>query len=258
MRVTTTSLFHYSDLIKNLIAKDIQLRYQGAALGLFWSLLHPLAMIGLYAYVFTTFFKSNLDNYALYLVTGLLHWSLFSGIIASSCDFLTANAGLIKKVHFPRLTLPIAGLLFNLVLWLVTIGVFAMLYPFMGGKISLALLAYPLALSGFILFIFGLSLVLAVLHVEFKDLKHLIDVALLFLFWLTPIVYDYTLVPEEMRQWFAISPLVDYMLIFQNLLYAGQLPTQNITLAAAFWTVTVFTFGLWFFHRRSPHLVEHL
>lgn len=252
------SIWQYRDLLRNLIAKDIKVRYQGAALGFIWSLANPLALIALYSFVFSHVFRSAQANYTLFLIAGLLHWNLFSQIISQSGDFLLGNAGLLKKIYFPRLIIPTSGVLFNLVLWLLAIAVFFVIYPFMGGQYSSALLLYPLFLLAFIIFTWGVALAISVLNVEFRDLRHIVDVALLFLFWLTPILYEYSMIPEHLRQLFALSPLVDFILIFQSILYSGQVPTAHLIMAALLWTLASAGFGYWLFNRKIDHLIEKL
>ena len=252
------SLLAYSDMLRNFVRKDIQVRYQGAALGFLWSLINPLVMIGLYVFVFSDVFKSTLPNYPLYLMAGLLHWNLFSQITGQSCDTLLANAGLVKKIYFPRLLVPISSVVFNVVLWLLAIALLFVLYPFLGGKLHAVLAAYPVVLLFFLAFTFGVTLVLSVLNVLFRDLKHLVDVILLFLFWVTPIVYQYHRIPPHLRELFALSPLVDFVLIFRGILYSGQLPDWHILGMAAAWTVASLTVGLFIFNRYADSLVERL
>ncbi|MDA8360528.1 MAG: ABC transporter permease [Gammaproteobacteria bacterium] len=248
----------YTDMLANFVRKDIRVRYQGAALGFLWSLINPAVMIGLYIFVFSDVFRSNLPHYPLYLMAGLLHWNLFSQITGQSCDTLIANAGLVKKIYFPRLLVPISSVLFNVVLWLLAILLLFALYPFLGGKVHLTLLAYPLALLLFLAFTFGITLILSVLNVLFRDLKHLVDVTLLFLFWVTPIVYQFHRIPPHLREWFALSPLVEYTLIFRGIIYSGQLPSVHIMGAALLWTAASLGVGLWIFHHHADNLVERL
>ncbi len=245
-------------MLKNFVRKDIQVRYQGAALGFLWSLINPLVMIGLYIFVFAYVFKAGMPHYPLYLMAGLLHWNLFSQITGQSCDTLIANAGLVKKIYFPRLLVPISAVTFNVVLWLLAIALLFILYPFLGGKAHLSLLAYPLALLMFLAFTFGITLILSVLNVLFRDLKHLVDVSLLFLFWVTPIVYQYHRIPVHLRDIFALSPLVEYVLIFRGILYSGHIPDWHITGLAFLWTALSLTAGLFVFNRHADSLVEHL
>ena len=252
------NLWHYRDLVRNLVAKDIKVRYMGAALGFAWSLVNPLIMTFMYLIIFTYIFRPSLPNFTLYLVTGIVHWTFFSQIIAQSPEILVANAGLIKKIYFPRLLIPLSNLLVNLVLWLIALTVFFMFIPILGGRFSLVLLAYPFYLALFIAFTWGLSLILATLYVDFRDTKHLVEVFLQVLFWSTPILYPLTLVPIRFRDLMLANPLVEFIEIFHSFFYENRLPSPHITLAFGAWTVVSVGLGLWVFNRRVPLLVERL
>ena len=250
--------WEYRDLLYNLVRKDIEVRYQGAALGFAWSLMNPLVVTAMYLFIFTYVLPSNQPHFALYLVTGVVHWTLFSNLVLQAPELLTANAGLLQKIRFPRLLVPASNLLLNLVLWAMALVVFFSLYLPLGGQFNLILLAYPVYLLLFIGFSFGLMLVLSVLYVDFRDLKHLIEVAMQVLFWATPIVYSFDLIPAHLRLLFAASPLTEFTLIFQDLFWAGRLPSEHLTLAFAGWTLASLTLGLTVFYRRSAQLIERL
>ncbi|MGC8467927.1 MAG: ABC transporter permease, partial [Acidithiobacillus sp.] len=145
--------WRYRDLVRNLVTANLKVRYQGAALGFLWSLGNPLAMILLYYFVFTHVFRSDMPDYILYLVIGVLHYNLFAQTVSQSCDSLTGAAGLLQKIYFPRILIPTASVLFNLVLWVVAILILIVLYPFFGGVYHWGLLLHPLALILYIGFI---------------------------------------------------------------------------------------------------------
>jgi lipopolysaccharide transport system permease protein len=253
-----TNLWRYRDLVLNLVAKDIKVRYMGAVLGFAWSLANPLIVTLTYVVVFTYIFPTSEPNYALFLVTGIIHWTLFTQVINQSCEILVINGGLIRKIYFPRILVPLSNLIVNVILWLSALAVFLIVFPFIGGQFTLALLVYPFYLCLFIGFIFGLSLILSILYVDFRDLKHLVEVALQVLFWATPILYPIKVVPPDFRWIDAISPLTEFTLIFQSFFYAHHLPTAHLTGAFALWTIGSLICGLWLFNRRMPALAERL
>ena len=250
--------WQYRDLVRNLVAKDLKVRYQGAALGFLWSLGNPLALILLYDFVFTHVFRSDLPHYILYLIIGVLHYNLFSQSVSQSCESLTGASGLIQKIYFPRILVPTASLLFTLALWLIAILILVVLYPFLGGVYHWGLLLYPLALGLYIAFIWGIVLTFSVLQVELRDLKHLVEIALMFGFWFTPIGYDINVLKPTTREIIALNPLTQFMDLFHALLYAGTLPALSHVLIASGWTVATLTVGTILFRRRARHLVEDL
>ncbi|MDD2746863.1 MAG: ABC transporter permease [Acidithiobacillus ferrooxidans] len=250
--------WQYRDLVRNLVIKDLKVRYQGAALGFLWSLGNPLALILLYDFVFTHVFRSDLPHYILYLIIGVLHYNLFSQSVSQSCESLTGASGLIQKIYFPRILVPTASLLFTLALWIIAILILVVLYPFLGGIYHWGLLLYPLALGLYIAFIWGIVLTFSVLQVELRDLKHLVEIALMFGFWFTPIGYDINVLKPTTREIISLNPLTQFMDLFHALLYAGTLPALSHVLIASGWTVATLTVGTILFRRRARHLVEDL
>ncbi len=255
---TFSRLWEYRDLVKNLVAKDIKVRYMGAALGFAWSLGNPLILFATYFLVFTYIFPSKTPHYALYLITGILHWNLFAMNTAQASEMLVSNASLMKKLAFPRVLIPLANLLVHVVLWLAAMCIYGLLYPWLGGPWSWALLAYPAYMILYLAFLFGLSLTLAVLYVDFRDLKHIVEVMLMVLFWASPVVYPLKLVPAQFRTFYLLNPLTQAVVCFDKLLYSGQMPNLKVTACFALWAVAALGLGLYLLHRRGPRLIERL
>ncbi|MBU2772126.1 ABC transporter permease, partial [Acidithiobacillus caldus] len=232
--------------------------YQGAALGFLWSLGNPLALILLYYFVFTHVFRSDMPHYILYLVIGVLHYNLFSQIASQSCDSLIGAAGLLQKIYFPRILIPVANVIFNLVLWIVSISILFVLYPIIGGTYHWVMLLYPLVLMMYILFILGIALLFSVLNVEFRDLKHLVDIAIMALFWFTPVGYNLSTISPNARHIIELSPLTVYMELFHELLYSDCLPDVRLIMTALMWSLASLFFGLYAFRKSASKLIESL
>ncbi len=253
------TLWAYRHLLLNLVRKDIRVRYMGAALGFAWSLANPLVITIMYLLVFTYLFPSNLPDYPLFIVTGMIHWMFFSQVITQSSDVLVANSGLVKKIYFPRLLIPTSTLCTNLTLWSGTLAIYLVLYTLiLGGHFNWVQLLYPVYFALFLIVIWGLSLCLCTFYVRFRDLKHLVEVAIQVLFWGTPIVYSISHVPPIAKLILAISPVTEFILICQDLFYWRVAPTWHLTLALAAWAVVLGGVGTYFFERRVPHLIEEL
>lgn len=248
----------YRDLVRNLVSKEIKVRYQGAVLGFAWSLMNPLLITLMYLFVFTYVFHASQPNHALYMITGIVHWTLFSTLVTQATDQLVGNGDLLKKIYFPRLLVPLSNLMVNAVLWFMALGVFLVLYGPLGGKLHWAMLAYPLYLLLFLGFTFGLMLILCVLYVDFRDLKHLVEVFIQLLFWATPIIYPLSMVPAKARDILLLSPMTEFTRIFQDIFWAGQLPSWRISLGFAAWTLLSLSIGLALFYRRGAKLIERL
>ena len=120
----TRELFRYRALIQNLLLKDLKLKYRGSVLGFMWSLLNPLLLLGTYTFVFKYVVRIQMDNYPYFLLVRLFPWNFFSSSLIGSTQAITGNADLIRRVHFPRETLPIATVLFTFAQLLLAFAVF--------------------------------------------------------------------------------------------------------------------------------------
>ena len=252
------SLLVYKDALYNLVVKEIKVRYLGAVLGFIWSFCNPLLFTLTYYFVFTYIFPSSLPNFALYIVIGFLHWTLFNLTIAQSSETLTANSGLIKKLNFPKIIVPYASFLVNLVFWLIGLGIFFLPYHWLGGHFSRALLTYPLILALYLLFTWGIGLLLSIAYVKFRDTKHLMDVLLQILFWLTPVVYQVTQLPPLMQRILPYNPIAAYIEAFHQILYQNTLPSLSAIGVLSAYSLVAIVAGSLVFKKRVNQLIEHL
>ena len=252
-------LWVYRDMVYNLIRKDFRVRYQGAALGFAWSLGNPLALIILYDVIFTHVFRANIKDYVLYIFIGVVSYNLFSQAVLQGCESLTGAASFLQKIYFPRILVPTANVLFSLVLSIAAFLVLFAVFPLIGGVYRWNMLLYPFALLLFIIFSWGIALVFSVLHVEFRDLKHLIEILLMFVFWVTPITFDAQMIHSHIfRTILALNPLTYFFTAFHDLLYSGHTPSLSTWgLMATFATMTA-TAGALLFRAKASKLIELL
>lgn len=249
----------YRDLVRNLVAKEIKIRYQGAALGFAWSLMNPLMITLMYLVVFTYVFPSKLPHYPLFMVVGIIHWNLFSLLVMQSSELLVGNGDLLKKIYFPRLLVPLSNLLVNATLWFMALGILFVFFVPLGGSWHLDLLLYPFYLLLFLGFTFGIMLTLSVLYVDFRDLKHLVEIFIQLLFWATPIIYPLSRIHHPLIvSLMKLSPFAEFSLIFQSLFWANTLPSWKLTVGFLLWTVLSLAVGLTLFYRRGARLIERL
>jgi ABC-2 type transport system permease protein len=177
--------------------------------------------------------------------------------MASTISLMNA-AALVKKVYFPREIIPAAVVLFNLIQTLLALVVFLPSMLVLRGGIPWALVFYPIVLALFALFSTGIALGLSALTVTFRDLRHLTEVVLAMLFWITPIVYSISMVPERLRVIFAFNPLTPFVSAFQDTAYWGRVPQPAVFLTMAIWAVGVLLVGWVIFRRLAPYLAEDL
>ncbi len=261
-------LWRYRELTWSLVVRDLKGRYKSSVLGFVWSLLNPLGMMLVFTIVFTVMMPNQIERFPIFLLCGLLPWHYFSGGVMMSTGSIVGNAGLVKKVYFPREVLPIASVLSTLVNFLLSLLVlFAVLLVFRS-PISPWLWLLPVVILVQTCFILGMALVLSTLHVYYRDTIMIMDLVMLAWFFLTPIVYALDFVPEsyqllgftlDVRRWmYILNPMASLTAVYRDLLYWGYRPGLDFLLRTMVTSFLVLVVGYWFFLRFSGRFGEEL
>jgi ABC-type polysaccharide/polyol phosphate export permease len=263
------SLFRYRSLLLTLTQRDLKARYRGSTLGFVWSLVNPLLLLVVYAFVFGYIFRprdpsvNDYGPYALFLATGVIPWIWIQTAWLEGTMTLLANAGLIRKATFPSELLPVVSVLANLVHFVLAMPMLLLAFAvanLMGVETRLgwtALLVPVVALLQ-LPFVSGLALATASLNVHFKDIRDILTNLLTLLFFTTPILYTLRTLDSIPPLHFAVSrnPMTCYMLSYQELLFYGRLPSAWLWLEMGIMSVLFFALGAWLFDRLSETLGE--
>jgi ABC-2 type transport system permease protein len=259
IRAVFESLYSYRELLKNLVVKDLKLKYRGSVFGFLWSLANPLLMMVVYTVAFTYILRVRIEGYVFYLMLGQLAWSFFSGSVQMSAGAIVDNASLLKSVLFPRAILPIAVVLFNLAQYLLTMSIFLPVMMFWYRvPVSRPMILFPVFLALQVIFTTGVSLIVATATAFFRDVRHLLDVALAALFWATPIIYELNQVPERLRLLILISPASAFVVAYHDLFFYHQWPEARVWLVAATLAFGAFAAGALLFVSAEDRFTEQL
>jgi len=259
-----SALWHYRHFVLTSILGDLRGRFVRSRLGLFWSILHPLAQATIFALVLAEVLGaklSGIDNkaaYPIYLMAGMAAWSLFSEILNRCLSVFIDNAGVMKKIAFPRICLPIIVWGSALLNHLLLLGAIAVVFAFFGHYPGIAWLALPLGLLLISMFAFGLGVMLGLFNVFSRDVGQVMAVVLQLWFWLTPIVYPVSIVPEHLRWLFDLNPMVPFVAIYQDAMLLDRWPDLASLLTPAIVALTLFAMLFLLFRRASPELVDAL
>lgn len=216
------------EVIGNLTGKEMKVKYKSTVLGVIWSMLNPLLYLLVFWIVFTVFLPSGIPDFAVFLLSGLLVYTLFSTGLQGGTASVVDNAPLVTKVAFPREILPLSAVgaalvnfgyqLLILLLFMIVIG-----YDFVGWN----LLLIPTALAVLLLFTTAVAMGTAAMNVRYRDTQHLVELSLLAWFWITPIVYSASVVMGRLDVWaqriYLANPLAAIVLAFQRGLYGYRL-----------------------------------
>ncbi|WP_236213267.1 ABC transporter permease [Metapseudomonas otitidis] len=225
------SLWRNRELLKASAKREVLGRYQGSFLGLLWSFINPILMLGVYTFVFSTIFKARWNaasdsktEFALVLFAGLIVFNIFGETISRAPSLIVNNPNYVKKVIFPLEILPVVALLSALFHGLVSLLVWMLAYLMFFGLPHVTALYLPLIITPFLFYIMGLSWVLASLGVFLRDVSQLIGSIITVLMFMTPIFYPATALPEKFRYWQNINPLATVVEQVRSVLYWGEAP----------------------------------
>jgi len=258
------SLWHYRHFVLSSIRNEFVSRFAQSKLGGAWMIINPLAQVAIYALILSNVISAKLPGvennyaYAIYLMSGLLAWTLFNDITARCLNLFIENGSLMKKMRFPRITLPgivVGSALFNnALLFISMLFIFALL----GHQFTIAM--YWLLPLTFILvaFALGLGLVLGIINVFVRDVGQAVPIVLQMWFWLTPIVYPLTIIPEEYRHWFDLNPMYPIVDAYHSVLLHGNMPDTDGLLMYVGVAVALLLLGLFMFRRASEEMVDVL
>lgn len=260
----TTFPARWGWLLASFTRREILNRYAGSVSGVAWTLLHPLAQLAIYAFVFSRIFRVGVPagyervDYLSFVAVALWPWLMFTEGLSRAMGSIAANSGLIRKVAFPHSLLVFAAVVGSCVVHLV--GYLAVLLVLRAIGEPLHIFRIPLALAlivPYMLLAAGLGAALAALQTLLRDVEHVVQVALMVLFYASPILYPITLVPDAARRWMLANPLAWYSERLREVLLQGSgLVWGDAAMALA--CLAVLAAGLWMFQRLSPHFEDFL
>jgi len=251
-------ILKYRDLIKNLVSRDFKTRYKRSYLGILWSLLNPLLIIIVYTFAFDYIMRIRVKDFPIFFMCGYLPWSYLAASLGLALTSLSESGYMIKAVYFPREILPLSTILSCLVHFLITfLFVFPVLMIF-GYFPTWAILALPVIILLQSLFTFGLCLFLSSIHVYFRDIRYILDVILTIWFWVTPIAYPVSLIPDQFLFVYKLNPMTLFVTAYRDVLISGSFPIPRYWLALSIAVMISLALGYFPFLRVKRRLAEEL
>jgi lipopolysaccharide transport system permease protein len=248
----------YKDLLLNLTKKELQLKYKNSILGFLWSLLNPLLMLVIYSIAFKVILKIPIENFAIFVFTGLLPWMFFQGSISQSTNSIINNNNLIQKVYFPREIIPVSVVLANFINFLITLVVLFAALIFYKFEFGSAFFLLPIVFIINFLSTVGLSLFLSSMTVKYRDISHLVEVIFMAWFYLTPIIYSLDMVPEPFKSIILANPMTSIIELYRTIFMEASIPPGNVLWLGLCYSIIIFLCGLTVFKLRERKFAEEI
>lgn len=244
-------------ILRNLIAKDFKIRYRNMSLGILWSLVNPIVMMGVLTFVFTQLGQNPRQNFPLFVLVGILPYNFFSLAWMSGTNSIVENSSLIKKVPFRRELLPLSTVLANSLHYFIQLGLLLLAMGIVVGP-AWSWLWLPVVIGLQLVFVAGLALATSALDVYLRDMRYVVESTNLVMFWLVPIFYGFSDIPSRFAWIYELNPVAAVILILRTILLNGQAPNLATMFKFAGVSVATLLVGILIFRRLKRNFADYL
>ncbi len=251
-------LIYVRDLLRELITRDLKLRYKRSVLGLLWALVTPLSQLMIFTFLFNRVLPLNIPNYTVFVFCGVLAWNWFNATLYMAAGSIVDNRDLVRRPGFPVAVLPVVTVGTNLIHYLLALPILIVFLLFDGGRITPAFAALPVLIAVQFAFTLGLSYLIAAAHVTFRDTQHMLSIILMLLFYLTPVFYSADKIPEQYQLLYKLNPMAHLLTAYRDVIAGGQLPAFGPLLGVTTVSAIMLLVGFSVFQRASDKFVEEL
>ena len=252
-------IYGYRQMILSLVRRDLRGRYKGSVLGFLWTFINPLMQLVIYTIVFSTILRSDIEKYYLFLFVALIPWIFFSSALTGGASAITSQQSMVTKIYFPREVLPIAYVTSCFVNMLYCFIVVFAVVLFSGVGINFtAILFLPLVMVIEYIMALGIALISSSITVYFRDFEHISNILSMAWIYLTPVMYDIEIVPEELKHIFYANPMTPVIMAYRDILYYSQIPELNTLISAVVFGVVMLLTGIVLFGKLKRRFAEEM
>jgi lipopolysaccharide transport system permease protein len=248
----------YRWLILELVKREVKLRYRGTWLGFLWSMLNPLIMMGVYTLVFSIYLRIDIPKYPAFLVCALFSWNWFNEAMSLGTNCLVERPGFVRDAIFPSEVLPITSIASTMMNFVFSFPVLLIVLLAFRVALGWSLFALPVIMAVQFLFTLGLTFFLGAFNVFFRDLRYIVQLALLALFFMSPILYDISMVPERFRVILKLNPMTHIISSYREIFYYNSWPFWDNIGYIFILSMILIVLGYWVFERYKESFAEYL
>ena len=244
--------------MKSNVKKDIRGKYKGSFLGVLWSFINPLLSVLVYAIVFPYIMRIKVENYLIYLITGIIPWTFFTSSINMGLISVLSNADIIKKVYFPRIILPISTVTSCLVNFLISCLIIVLFCLGSGLGISFQILWLPLiALIQYVMLL-GFTFILSAIEMYMRDIEHIVNFILSMAFYVTPILYTPDIFPEKLAWVLKVNPMAYLVNAYRSIFFYQKMPDLIGIGVVSIFSIFLFVIGYLIFEKLQKGFAEEV
>ncbi|WP_019893076.1 ABC transporter permease [Allobaculum stercoricanis] len=257
---TLREFYEYRELLKTNVRKDIRGRYKGSILGMLWSFINPLLQVFVYYLVFPYLMRGSMENFLVFLITAFFPWNFFLASINGATGCIKANAGIIKKVYFPRKILILSQVISNLINFFFAVPIILIFVVIFQIPLTWNLIFLPLIAVVEALLCYGCGLILSAINVYVQDVENLVQFFLNLLFYGTPIIYSLDMFPSGSMLYFLVShnPMTLLMNCYRNVMMYGTMPEWGSLAVLLLISFVLIMMGNWVFDKLQKGFAEEL
>jgi ABC-type polysaccharide/polyol phosphate export permease len=259
------------NLIRELVVKDLKIRYSRPILGFFWAFLSPLLIVGIFYLVFSSFLqvKTKESPFLLYLMSGVFSWKFFQDSLMSSVTSLIDNKNLIKESKFPHYLIPLSIVLANSINFLPSLAILIITALFVLKGLPVFIILLPIILAIHLIIIVGMSIIFSIIYVKWRDTRYILEAVLLVLFYLTPVFYSIYLVKDSLPSiWFSVyiyNPFVGILNLYRFAILKGfysfikgDIGLLSLIIFPAGFAIALLLFSLHFYKQNKNSINDYL
>ena len=251
--------FYFSRrVLWDMSISQFKAKYAGSKLGIWWAVVTPLILAASINFVFTSAFKINIPNYALFVLAGIIPWLFFNNALSETTNSFIAKSNILKQGIFPREFIPISSVIANLLNFLVGLAFLVPLFIISNPRVALVLPWLIVVIALHLIFITGLGLLFSCANVFFRDLSHLLSAIFMIWFWITPVFYSLDMLGPYFRWICLVNPVTYFVISYQRVLSEAKLPAGITLLTALLISLFFLIAGYAFFIKKEASLLKKI
>lgn len=264
MKKSFLEIWSYRFFIISSIKTELRSRFIRSKLGGLWMILHPLAQVLIYTLILSQIMTAKLPGletqyaYPIYLLSGMVGWTLFSDILGRSLTLFIDNANLLKKLSFPKLTLPLITVGSSLINFIFLFIMMFIVFSLLGHLPLHALYWIPLLVLITLGLAIGIGLLLGIINIFIRDVGHIMTIILQFWFWLTPVVYMISIIPEKYHGFLMLNPMTGIIMGYQNILVYDKVPDVSLLIYPSVISIIAIIFAMVIFQKANEEMTDIL